>query len=700
MRRYLIPIALLAGIIGVYLSFGATKAVVSTLSEGETQLIVAVAGAIALQLLGHLLRAKRTKLILDQASPSSDAFQFGTLSVGYLFNALLPFRIGEVVRSVLIARRLRISFLYTFTSVVIERAIDVIFLGLLILAAVLFIGGSLAIKIIFFTAGVMTLAIVILLGVVLLMREDKRLLAVAWRMTGWFNASISNSLRFKVWSLIFGLQHFYKNRHLVRRYGLLSAASWLLYATSLWMVSSALLVDLDIVGRFVSSIAPYVISIPTWNIQQPDSYAQYALFLPGQSPENLLIFGLLTWAVLVFPMASIGLLVLFALRIAPVAKLETEDPDAFANKLLRHSDISQAFPAFLDSYFSGNQMAKILHKLEADNQLRLVRYFKGGSDAITVLVLSEKDLFVKKIIPKRYQDRLQAQHDWLKRHAKLDILVKVQSEQESDEYYAIDLAYDPENIPLFEYIHHTSVNQSKLIVERTWRSLHKHLYKSVKTPVFDANARDAFIAKHIEGCIEVASQASPDLEAALKPDTIIINGKEYDNYHRVMERLRNHPQAYRDIATYSHAEEVHGDMAIDNVLVSSRTNEPLIIDPAPDGNIINGPVFDLGKMSQSFYCGYEFLFRDNEAVELSGDNNINYREHMSDRYSKLWQYLRFDLAPKYLSDAELNSMLFHAATLHLRVLKHRVYINPDNVLKFYAVGIKTLNDFLDQYETK
>ena len=700
MRRFLIPVALLAALVAVYLSFGAIEAVVILLGNAGALLVAAVVGAVALQLIGHLLRAKRTKLILDQAAASSDTFQFGALSVGYLFNALLPLRIGELVRSLLIARRLRISLLYTLVSVSIERAIDVIFLGVLILLAVLFIGGPLAAQIALFTVGVMTLAVVVLFGVVLLMREDKRLLATAWRMTGWFNTLISNSLRFKVWSLIFGLQHFYRNQRLVRQYALLTAGSWILYIASVWLVGSALLTNLDITKRFVSSIAPYIITVPTWSIQQPDSYGQYALFLPGQSPESLLVFGLLTWAVLVVPMALIGLLVLFALRIAPARRPVSENSDAFANKLLRHSDISQAFPAFLDSYFSGNQMAKILHKLEASSQLRLVRYFKGGSDAITVLVLSEKDLFVKKIIPKQYQDRLQAQHDWLKRHSKLDTLVKVVAEQETDEYYAIDLAYDPENIPLFEYIHHSSVNQSKVIVERTWKSLHKHLYKSAKSPVYDKKSRDAFIAKHIEGCIDTAAQSSPDLEAALKPETIFINGKEYDNYTKVMERLRNHPQAYRDIATYSHANEVHGDMAIDNVLVSSRTDDPLIIDPAPDGNIINGPVFDLGKMSQSFYCGYEFLFRDNEAVRLSMGNSINYREHLSDRYSKLWEFLRYDLAPQYLSEPELRSMMFHAATLHLRVLKHRVYINPDNVLKFYAVGIKTLNDFLDQYEEK
>jgi hypothetical protein len=43
-------------------------------------------------------------------------------------------------------------------------------------------------------------------------------------------------------------------------------------------------------------------------------------------------------------------------------------------------------------------------------------------------------------------------------------------------------------------------------------------------------------------------------------------------------------------------------------------------------------------------------------------------------------------------------MLFHAAALYIRRLKHQVYYTPANALKFYAVGVKTLNEFLAQYE--
>lgn len=233
---------------------------------------------------------------------------------------------------------------------------------------------------------------------------------------------------------------------------------------------------------------------------------------------------------------------------------------------------------------------------------------------------------------------------------------------------------------------------------QTWEALYKHMYKGVKEPTYDQKRRDAFIEKHIIGCIEKAMASSDDLREIVKRPTVMINGEKYDNLYQILDKIKAHPKAWRDIATYAHSKEVHGDMAIDNILVSSRTGKPVIIDPAPDGNILEGPVFDLGKLSQSFYCGYEFLFRNNDPVPLNDDLSINFRDHRSAVYTKMWKYLNEELAPKYLSEAERRSLLFHAAALHIRVLKHRVYINPDTVLQFYATGVRTLNDFLAQYD--
>jgi len=85
-------------------------------------------------------------------------------------------------------------------------------------------------------------------------------------------------------------------------------------------------------------------------------------------------------------------------------------------------------------------------------------------------------------------------------------------------------------------------------------------------------------------------------------------------------------------------------------------------------------------------------------VYLIDGNTINYHDYQSDKYVQLADYVRKELAPRYLTESEQRAMMFHAAALFIRRLKHQVYYTPANTLKFYAVGVKTLNDFLAQYE--
>lgn len=658
--------------------------------------MLAVIAAILMQIMGHILRVKRTKLVIDQAATSSVKFQFGALSTGYLFNALLPFRLGEVVRALLISRRLHISFLYTFVAIIIERATDVIFLGILIVIGGFIIGSTPAWGMIIAALVAIVVSGVILSSLMLLKNENKQLIAlVAW-LAHFFNKSLANHIRFKAWSLIFGLQNFFSNKDLARRYIMYALGSWVCYIVSALIVVLAFIEARDWLHLVVMSVSPYIISL---NPLDASSYSQLVQLSPVPiQAANLDMYAKVTWAVLVLPMAAIGLVALMFYRQGTRQTARNITADPYVNKLMRHRDISQDFPAFLDSYFSGNDLAKILHKIEVSGELSLVRFFKGGSDAITILVLAHGQLYVKKIIPPQYRDRLKAQYDWLQEHRDMRYLVKVVDEQDTPDYYAIDLAYDPKNIPLFEFIHHNSLKQSEAILDRTWEALYDHLHKNSKTVAYRPKDRDAYIDKHILGCMEKAASVNEQLRRAVESDTITINGEVYDNFHQILDKIRHHKQAWRDIATYQQSTAVHGDPSVDNILVSTKDNQPFIIDPAPDGNIMNGPVFDMGKWMQSFYCGYEFLFRDEDLVELSEDGSVNYREYRSEKYMRICRYVQNNLAPKYLSEAEQKAIIFHGAALLIRRLKHQVTYNPDNTLKFYAVGVKTLNEFLRQYE--
>jgi len=250
----------------------------------------------------------------------------------------------------------------------------------------------------------------------------------------------------------------------------------------------------------------------------------------------------------------------------------------------------------------------------------------------------------------------------------------------------------------YEYIHKHSLAASKRIMDEVWKSLFANVYGKAGKLEYHPAKRKEYIDKHIFGCLEKAAAVNAELIRAAMPEKLIVNGVEYDNLYQIMDRIRRHKQAWRDIATYRQTATVHGDVIVDNLLVSKKTDELLIIDPAPDGNIIEGPVFDFGKNLQSLYCGYETLLRDEDAVYLENGNVINYRDQKSDKYTQLSEYVLTELAPRHLGESEQRAMLFHAAALYVRRLKHQVYYTPANTLKFYAVGVKTLNDFLKQYE--
>jgi glycosyltransferase 2 family protein len=64
---------------------------------------------------------------------------FTTLSEGYLLNNFLPFRLGEVARAFLLSRKARLEFWQVFSSIIIERALDMAMAASLFLITLTFV---------------------------------------------------------------------------------------------------------------------------------------------------------------------------------------------------------------------------------------------------------------------------------------------------------------------------------------------------------------------------------------------------------------------------------------------------------------------------------------------------------------------------------------------------------------------------------
>lgn len=88
-------------------------------------------------ILSHYLRALRWKIILSSVKKDTSIIKlFGALMVGYGVSCVVP-RLGEVSRAVVLGRWEKLSRSSMFGTVILERIIDVIFLGLTIVVSVI-----------------------------------------------------------------------------------------------------------------------------------------------------------------------------------------------------------------------------------------------------------------------------------------------------------------------------------------------------------------------------------------------------------------------------------------------------------------------------------------------------------------------------------------------------------------------------------
>ncbi len=653
--------------------------------------------AFVLLLIGHFIRAYKFKRLLQPVKQSGTRTQLQSLLIGYLFNTLLPARLGELVRAFILGRSLQISSSFMFALIVLERVFDGFILGALTLAVALYPGlvpdpvrGPLVVL----AAWLLVAACLVTLLLVLLYRQDAGLLRGWHRLTALLNYRLKNSLRFKLWSVIYGMHKVLRQSSL-QIYALRSLSMWLAYLAALIVMASYFFPNQSVPNTLRSLIAFLGVSVPSGpaylGSYQAVADPLFQTLAPGASSLNWLVAS---WLLLAIPSSLLGAALLLRHRTNYGRLLAAKGKDSLHDKLARIQDISQEFDAFLDAYFNRGELSHILHRLEIHEDIRLIRYFKGGSNASKLLMHQNDDYVVKKITPIQYAHRLKAQYNWLKQHAHLDKIVNVTGEREAKDFYYIDIEYHADLIPYFDYIHANSLERSQETLEGIFRYLFQYVYQ-LEPQRRHIDDVEAYIQNKIHQKLDHASRLNLDLARLRDHDTLVINGVEYDNLHVVLDKIRRTPAIWKDITSYRQSALIHGDTQVDNMLVSIKDHSFKIIDPV-DQNEVVSPVLDFGRMAQSLRYGYEFLCRDDTPVIPVG-NNIAYEDSVSAAYRDL--YRRFqDIAQELLTPEEYRSVLFHAAVHYARMSTHRVEINPHNVAKFYAVSVRAFNDFLAQYD--
>src|ERR1043165_9987013 len=96
--------------------------------------------ALAIGFLWMFIRAIVWRTLLRNRASFSDVFW--TIGEGYLLNNFLPFRLGEIGRAFLLSRKSDLQFLEILPTIVIERAMDLGYSAVILLAALPFVVGA------------------------------------------------------------------------------------------------------------------------------------------------------------------------------------------------------------------------------------------------------------------------------------------------------------------------------------------------------------------------------------------------------------------------------------------------------------------------------------------------------------------------------------------------------------------------------
>jgi glycosyltransferase 2 family protein len=99
-----------------------------------------IAGGVLVTFTWLAVRGKVWQTLLPGRLPYKVVFL--TLSEGYLLNNILPLRLGEVGRAFLLSRKTSLAFWQIFSSILIERALDMAFATALLLSTLAFVVGG------------------------------------------------------------------------------------------------------------------------------------------------------------------------------------------------------------------------------------------------------------------------------------------------------------------------------------------------------------------------------------------------------------------------------------------------------------------------------------------------------------------------------------------------------------------------------
>jgi hypothetical protein len=607
-----------------------------------------IAGAIALICFAQILRIFRWKSMVYKDGVISSQFISRSMSLAYALNLIFPFRIGELGRIFYLKKK---DFNYTAVvfAIVIERIIDSVLLLLFFSLYIFIMDEVFQIYLI-----VTVLTVVSGLAVTLFIFKSKKIRTV---MINVFSSDVQVRLHLAILQVYLSLTKLKINHMKVVFFSLIINlgifSSILLFAngssTKLSVIADILLFDLS------------------------NSILDSANALVRQSVGIGEILGLLLLPILVLILAgmrnrtSIG---------TSLADLKV--------KKIRDSVVPETRTLFNDAYlkemigtiFSSKEtQARVIQEQILKNS-RVLDVLQGGVSGELVFLLSTEDkLLVRKLALGDRKDFLKKQNTWMIEMKNTLPIVNVDSIVETENAAYFDMEYLGANSSFFDYLHKTDLSKSKDKISALLARLNTSSVENESSTIDKELTYFAIYEQKIRSCFAAISDKGVER---------YLSQPFQKNSQDVL------PVTFMDIvhflSTYvlpeRHPWVSHGDLTVSNILID-HSGEIRLIDPNPY-QPINHPTVDLAKLLQSFKCGFEFNFdnqnlsRDGEISEISDLRSHIYAEH--ERH--IYNWIAANGKPADLIHANIQ-LLLHL----LRIIP---YANKLNQLAWLIIQIRII----------
>ena len=622
--------------------------------------------AFSILLAAHIVRTVRWRILLSGCGIEvSNVRPLTALSVGYLINALLPYRLGEIIRVWLLSYSARSRFSSVFATVLVERLAD-----LFVIALFMFVSAETKEEL---DVPVLALVLVTLvLSVVFAIKNLSRLRLGVWMLSSIFNEGLKSGILhffFTVIDLLFSRSIFWRGR-----FWALTCTMWFLYAVSLQLFAYAVGVD------FLSAFTKVYMSAMNAGTLLDINMQEKGLFLYLILPIPL---------VLIYAYFS-GFNALSGLK---GALRDITRIDHFIEfkpfGLQRGFQSEDLYHSFLDRYFHGRGGLLSMFEQRGINDVQVHRIFQGGSGAVTALIEIDNQLCVRKFASGSIAGKLIDQHNWLINNASRLPLVQVLASHSLNEDYSYDMVYLSGSRNLYEGIHTDPVEKSIQLIDSVLNAI-STFHDATKVQ----NAEYSEVAAYIDAKV-IANFATIEREYddILQLDSIELNGEIFKlsrlkilkDREWFISRLRNRRQS-----------SIHGDLTIENIILDGLSDSPktwFLIDPNP----INGfqsPLIDFAKLMQSLHLGYESLHKMPRA-KFTG-NRLVVGLHRSSQYERIHVHVVNQLRRSLGSDV-MKEIDLHEIINFLRLIPYQIRSNKEAGLAFFGCLCMLIREFDNKY---